>query len=75
MDFIINAMQLSAKKYIILPQLRHHAPSRAAVFLDLKDVFNLVSWNKLLDFIHCKYLALYPLTNLLYGDTGTIHFH
>jgi len=36
MDFIIKAMQLSVKKYIIIPQSKDQAPSRAAVFLDLK---------------------------------------
>ena len=74
MDFIIMAMQLSIEKYIIIPQSKDQAPSRAAVFLNLKNMFNLVSRDKLLEVIHCKYPELSVLTNLLYRDAGTVHF-
>ena len=73
MDFIIKAMQLSVGKYIIVPQSKDQAPSRAAVFLDLKNMFNLVKQDKLLEVIHCRYPELSALTNLLYDDAGTAH--
>ena len=73
MDFIIKSMQLSVEKYT-RPQFKHHTLSRAAVLLDLKNIFNLVSQEKLLEVIHCKYLELYPLIYLLYGETSTVHF-
>ena len=42
MDFAIKAMQLSVEKFIMLPQAAKKAPKCAAVFLDLKNMFNLV---------------------------------
>ena len=43
MDFIIKATQLGIERYIQKPQLRNDAPTRAAVYLDLKNMFNSVS--------------------------------
>ena len=69
MDFTIKAMQLYVEKYIIVPQSKDQVPSIAAVFLDLKNMSNLVSRDKQLEVIHCKYPELPALTNLLYSDT------
>ena len=55
MDFVIKSMQLATEKYIKLPQARGRAPTRAAVFLDLKNMFNLVSRDKLLKIIQHRY--------------------
>ena len=74
MDFVIKSMQLATGKYIKLPQARGRAPTRAAVFLDLKNMFNLVSHDKLLEIIKHRYPELHPLTSLLYQKAGTAHF-
>ena len=66
MDFDIKSMQLATEKYIKLPHSWGRTPTRAAVFLDLKNMFNLVSRDKLLKIIRCRYPELYPLTSLLY---------
>ena len=44
-------MQLVTERYIKLPQSRGRAPTRVAVFLENKNVFNLAYSNKLLKII------------------------
>jgi hypothetical protein len=43
MDFIIKSMQLSIEHHIITPQSNNTLPTRSALFMDLKNMFNLVS--------------------------------
>ncbi len=74
MDFVIKLMQLAIEKYIQQPQSQLCAPSRAPVFLNLKNMFNPVSHGKLLEIIQHRYPGLYPFTCLLYKLSGTVHF-
>jgi len=43
MDFIIKIVQLGVEKYTTNPYQQSHLPTRAAVFLDLKNIFNNIS--------------------------------
>ena len=60
MDFIIKSTQLSIERYIEKPQLRGEAPTRAAVYLDLKNMFNSVSREQILHIIQSSYPELVP---------------
>ena len=73
MDFAIKATALKMKKYIQLRQTRGELPTKAAVFLDLKNIFNLVSRKKLMAVITKIFPKLLPFTTLLYGDSGTVN--
>ncbi|KAL7529537.1 hypothetical protein ACHAXR_009934, partial [Thalassiosira sp. AJA248-18] len=79
MDFIIKSMQLSIEKFIQLPQQRQldsdqpSVPTRAAVFIDLTNMFNSVSREELLDVIRVHYPELIPLARMLYSAPGTVH--
>ena len=74
MDFIIKTMQLSVEKHIIEPQSRRDLPSRAIVFLDLKNMFNNISREKLLHIIGTHFPELVPLATILYGLSGKAHY-
>lgn len=74
MDFIIKTMQLSIEKFIEQPQQRQETPSRAAIFVDLTNMFNAVSRDELFDIIKSDFPELLPLTSLLYEDHGTVKY-
>ena len=74
MDFIIKTMQLSIEKFIDSPQQRNETPSRAAIFIDLTNMFNSVSRQELFDIIKSDFPELSPLTSLLYEDHGTVKY-
>ena len=73
MDFVIKLMQLAIKKYIQQFQSKLRAPSHVAIFIDLKIMFNLIFYDKLLKIIQHRYPELYPFTqaqSILNGTTG-----
>ena len=70
MDFIIKTVQLGIEKHISVPQSRNDLPSRAAVFLDLKNMFNNISCEELMNIITEDYPELLAIINLLYHDPG-----
>ncbi len=74
MDFIIKSMQLYIEKFIIAWQQRNNLPSRAAIFVDLTNVFNAVSCEELFDIINKDFPELSGLTHLLYADSGDVFF-
>jgi hypothetical protein len=74
MDFIIKSMQLSIERFIDQPQKNNTIPTRAAVFVDLTNMFNSVSRAELFDIIATDFPELYNLTKLLYDDHGTVHY-
>jgi hypothetical protein len=74
MDFIIKSMQLSIKKIIIARQQRNDLPSRAAIFVDLTNMFNAVSRKKLFDIINKDFPELSGLKHLLYIVSGDVFF-
>ena len=74
MDFIIKTVQLGIEKHISAPQLCHELPTRAAVFLDLKKMFNNISWEELMNIIARDYPELLTIAHLLYHSPGGIHY-
>ena len=73
MDFEIKATTLQIEKYIQLPATRGELSSRVAIFLDLKNMFNLISREKLMAIIAESFPELLPFATLLYGDSGTVN--
>ncbi|EJK48168.1 hypothetical protein THAOC_33059 [Thalassiosira oceanica] len=73
MDFAIKQTQLQVDRYIQQAQVRGEVPSRVGVFLDLRNMFNLVSREKLLSLIADKFPELLPLAETLYGDKGKVN--
>ena len=74
MDFIIKSMQLSIEKFIDHPQQQQLTPSRAAIFVDLTNMFNSVSRAELFDIIATDFPELTPLTSLLYTEYGDVYY-
>ncbi len=74
MDFIIKAMQLSFKCHIIIRQQILELLTCAAVFIDLTNMFNLVSWEELFDIIDTHFPKLTLLTTLSYKTPADVHF-
>ena len=74
MDFIIKTMQLSIEQFIDIPQQKNELPSRAAIFVDLTNMFNSVSRQELFDVINSDFPELRQLTSLLYEDEGTVKY-
>jgi len=72
--FHLKSMQLSIKKFIVSPQLIEESPSRAAIFVDLTNMFNAVSREELFDIINTDFPELSPLTHLLYSKHGDVFF-
>jgi len=74
MDFIIKSMHLSIEKFINSPQQNNLTPSRAAIFVDLTNMFNAVSRTELFDIINKDFPELSPLTSLFYAEEGNVLF-
>ncbi|KAL7553821.1 hypothetical protein ACHAWF_017709 [Thalassiosira exigua] len=77
MDFIIHAMQLSIDKFIRGPEEHPEQtargdsiPTRAAVFVDFKNMFNMVSRKVLLRVLRRKYPHLAGADPLPLGERG-----
>ena len=51
-----------------------HAPSRCYISLDLKNMFNEVSRNKIFEIVEAKFPELLPLIALLYKNPGTVFY-
>ena len=73
MSFATTVAQLSIEKYIQTPQSRNELPSRSMVFLDLRNMFNLVSREKLRHVVATKFPELVPLVDLFYEDAANIN--
>ena len=84
MDFVIKASQLEVEKYATKPQQSGQAPSRCYISfnlknmfktgVDLKNMFNEISRDKILQVIQAKFPKMLPLVSLLYSDPGTVFF-
>jgi hypothetical protein len=74
MDFIIKAMQLSIEHNIINRQQENKLPTRAALFMDLTNMFNQVSREELFDIIQTDFPELIPITNLIYDTPASVHY-
>jgi hypothetical protein len=74
MDFIVKSMQLSIEKFIKSKQDANTLPTRAAVFIDLTNMFNSVSRDELFDIIRSDFPELTNLTELLYNKHGNVYY-
>ena len=76
MVFIIKTMQLSIEKFITQPQeiSPPQFPTRVAFFADIKNMFNCVSQEALMDTISNCFQELLPLAHLLYGRDDTVRY-
>ena len=54
MDFVVKASQISVKKYITSKQKQGEAPSRSFVSLDLRNMFNELSREKIFEIVEHK---------------------
>jgi hypothetical protein len=72
MDFVVKATQLQVDRFITQPQLRGDSPSRCLVSLDLKNMFNEISREKIFEIITAHFPELLPLTSMLYNETGEV---
>ena len=77
MDFIIKIMQLSIEKNITQPQEQtpSQLPNTAAFFVDIKNMFNCVSQEALVETIYESFPKLLPLAHILYGCLCTVCHH
>ena len=72
-ETIINAIHLSIEKFITNKEANQGTPTRAAVFFDLKNMFNSISRKEFFNVIETSFPELLPLTTLLYNDPGTVY--
>ena len=70
MDFVIKASQLLVEKHITLPQKADLAPLCCFVSLDLKNMFNEISQDKMFEVVGVKFPQILPLPKLLYTNPG-----
>ena len=73
MNFTIKTMQLSMEKCITKPQEEGQLPTRAAYFAGIKNMFNSVSKEALVESIRVSFPELLPLGHLLYGAPVSVH--
>ncbi len=74
MDYIVKSMQLSIEKFIKQPQTQNQLPTRAAVFIDLTNMFNSVSRTELFNTIAQHFPELHAFTTLFYAEPGQVHY-
>ena len=72
-NVIIKTMQLSIDKFITQPQEQQppQMPTRVVFFADIKNMFNCVSREALMDTIHSSFPELLSLIHLMYGRPDT----
>ncbi len=73
-DFAIKTTQLAIEKFITAPQSKGELPTRAVVFTDMKNMFNLISREELRDCLRSHLPELTPIADLLYQQPGTVHY-
>jgi hypothetical protein len=69
-DLIIKTIQLATDKYIIDPENNGELPTRALVSLDIKNMFNAVSRERLREIISEKFPTLEAYADLIYDGAG-----
>ncbi len=62
------------QKYIDNPQQSRRLPTHAAIFFNLTNQFNSVSWEEVKNVIATSFPELLPLVTLFYNQPNTIHF-
>ena len=69
-DVVISTIRNGVEKYNTIPQTNNSLPTRALVSLDIKNMFNSISREKLLQLIHKRYPSLSPFAETLYAEPG-----
>ncbi|KAL7502962.1 hypothetical protein ACHAXN_001911, partial [Cyclotella atomus] len=69
-DIIVKTIQLAVDRYIIEKETNGKLPTRALVSLDIKNMFNAVSRERLREIIAERFPTLEPFTDLIYDDKG-----
>ncbi|KAL7502262.1 hypothetical protein ACHAXN_000775, partial [Cyclotella atomus] len=69
-DFIIKTLQLAVDKYIISNESANRLPTRALVSLDIRNMFNAISRERLREVISTKFPPLEPFADLIYDGVG-----
>jgi hypothetical protein len=69
-DFITTTVRLGVEKYISTPERENQLPSRSLVSLDIRNMFNAVSREKLLSIISHDFPELEAFADLLYLEPG-----
>ncbi|KAL7503585.1 hypothetical protein ACHAXN_002323, partial [Cyclotella atomus] len=69
-DIIVKTVQLAVDKYIIKKEQNGELPTRALVSLDIKNMFNAVSRERLREIIAEHFPTLKPFADLIYDRKG-----
>ena len=70
-DVIIKTLQLAVDKYIIEPENNDDLPTRVLVSLDIRNMFNAISREKLREIISELFPSLEPFADLIYDGAGS----
>jgi hypothetical protein len=73
-DTIINSIHLAIEKYITNRQSAGLPPTRAAIFLDLTNMFNSISRKEFLSVIATSFPELLPIIELFYNKPGKVYY-
>ena len=69
-DVIVKTLQLAVDKYIIDKENNNELPSRCLVSLDIRNMFNAISRERLREVIAEKFPSLEPFADLIYDGAG-----
>jgi hypothetical protein len=69
-DLVIKSVQIAVDRYIIEPENNGNLPSRALVSLDIRNMFNAVSRERLREIISEKFSTLEAYSDLIYDGKG-----
>lgn len=69
-DVVIKTIQLAVDQYIIEPEKNGDLPSRSLVSLDIRNMFNAVSRERLREIISEKFPTLEAYADLIYDGAG-----
>ena len=69
-DMITNTVRLGVDKFIKMEEQNNQLPTRALVSLDIRNMFNEISRQKLREIIEKKYPELQSFADLLYEQNG-----
>ena len=69
-DIVTNTFRLGVERYISRPERDGDTPTRALISLDIKNMFNAMSRQKLRQILERDFPELSPLADMLYKEAG-----
>ena len=69
-DVITSTIRLGVERYIERPEAKGSLPSRALVSLDIRNMFNAISRQKLREIMHRRFPELEAFADMIYETTG-----